>query len=768
MDSFDKTVAVRNLITQECEKEASKGYKGTTKTADQSDIIDKVFTSMSPQRSKTFVPVNGSLTRTVGECEQNNSCIKENIPQNDACIGCATGENIKQSLNSVASIKVHDLECPSTSSKVESTTQDKGSDINQEKYGCQRHKLCSDKVGSSSSSINGPSTSGTSKSFDNQDNCGFRENRKRPSTIKLNRPNLDDDNSSDTGNDDYSLGSEDGCIYTYRGGEHLADLPSSFFSLDMGLPLDRHLPLLPNYPVPQQGVAPERVREQGSRVSSPDMDYLEMDFDPGPSCELDTGDESTPDVDLEAVNTIPEEDEPVIRGSSPEYLPEAVLNPQPSVSGRSEQNDNQLFSLNLPSTSKVTVIPHHGQEEVAIDHEYGPYITHVNFRGEQFLVRRTTSNSATNTMSNSHLLNGDLVSPIEASNCEESYEKESPVYPPSQSERSNFDSINFSSALYHITMAKRLMIEKTWSDVESHDTANMSQEQNAATCSENNSGCVEPPRCMVWSEREACERQITQIGTSACGATAVANVFIALGVPVNVERINSAVGTRQRANDAPVPRYLLSRSVAGCTAADLVSGIQRASDGLVTARFFSTYPDRAFSLSHWIADWISVGAVPILTLNLQVGCEGEIPDAWHHQMVFGVSPRGIYLCNPVECVSESTLWPRLTSPSVLLVRTRDILDRLNVDTDLTPLMVVPDRRFHTLNVLGQVANVIREWRARGWSKRGERTRHVCIPASYQAGITVAALTGSEAHRRLMHAAPPPVLGTLKEECRTKP
>lgn len=54
-------------------------------------------------------------------------------------------------------------------------------------------------------------------------------------------------------------------------------------------------------------------------------------------------------------------------------------------------------------------------------------------------------------------------------------------------------------------------------------------------------------------------------------------------------------------------RYLLSRAVAGCTAADLVSGIQKASDGLVTARFFPTHPERVVCLSHWLADWISLG-----------------------------------------------------------------------------------------------------------------------------------------------------------------
>ncbi|CAG9123899.1 unnamed protein product [Plutella xylostella] len=58
---------------------------------------------------------------------------------------------------------------------------------------------------------------------------------------------------------------------------------------------------------------------------------------------------------------------------------------------------------------------------------------------------------------------------------------------------------------------------------------------------------------------------------------------------------------------------------------------------------------------------------------------------------------------------------------------------------------------------GQVVNVIREWRATGWSEHGVRTRHISIPASYQAGVTIAALTGSEAHRRLMHASQLPLL-----------
>lgn len=59
-------------------------------------------------------------------------------------------------------------------------------------------------------------------------------------------------------------------------------------------------------------------------------------------------------------------------------------------------------------------------------------------------------------------------------------------------------------------------------------------------------------------------------------------------------------------------------------------------------------------------------------------------------------------------------------------------------------------------------NVIREWRASGWAEAGTRTRHVRLPAAYQAGVTVAALTGSEAHRRLVHAPPLPPLPPLPD------
>ena len=105
-----------------------------------------------------------------------------------------------------------------------------------------------------------------------------------------------------------------------------------------------------------------------------------------------------------------------------------------------------------------------------------------------------------------------------------------------------------------------------------------------------------------------------------------------------------------------------------------------------------------------------LGAVPVVTRNLQqpstplsiyMDKSVEIPDAWHHQMVHGVSPGGVYMTNPVECVLFHELIPQLTTPSVLLVRRYDITSRNTPKTDLRRLDRNPDPRWNELNVLGE-------------------------------------------------------------------
>ena len=240
-------------------------------------------------------------------------------------------------------------------------------------------------------------------------------------------------------------------------------------------------------------------------------------------------------------------------------------------------------------------------------------------------------------------------------------------------------------------------------------------------------------KAMIWTEREACARQVTQIGVSACGATAVINALLALDVPHATAQVADEVATRRRAETAPLPDYLLSRSSAGATHRDLVAALE--SHYPVRCRFFHMYPRRAFepsSLSHWLADWIGRGAVPIATLNLQRGVkQGQtVPDAWHHQMIFGVGPDGVYLTNPLESTPEELLLEQLCSPSELLVRRRDVLIRFDPATcDLSELSAMSDERWDDFNVLGQVVNVLRE--AGSKSSQKVKTEHVRIPADYR-------------------------------------
>ncbi|XP_078100135.1 uncharacterized protein LOC144512978 isoform X2 [Sander vitreus] len=155
---------------------------------------------------------------------------------------------------------------------------------------------------------------------------------------------------------------------------------------------------------------------------------------------------------------------------------------------------------------------------------------------------------------------------------------------------------------------------------------------------------------MLWSFQEALERQTLQIGASACGATAVVDVLKALSMAVAPEEVDRCVQTRLRRNESPLPDYLLSRSEAGATHAQLIRGAEEASKGNVMGRFFHLHPRRLVRLVPWLARWIQNGAVPVATMNMQLAVpEGEeVPDAWHHQLIFGVASNAVFMTNPLD------------------------------------------------------------------------------------------------------------------------
>lgn len=208
---------------------------------------------------------------------------------------------------------------------------------------------------------------------------------------------------------------------------------------------------------------------------------------------------------------------------------------------------------------------------------------------------------------------------------------------------------------------------------------------------------------------------------------------------------------------APISYYLFSRSVAGTTAQQLIEGIHSLTRGTIQGRFFHFYPARKVELLKWLGGWIKKGAVPIATLNLQKGVKPgwTIPDAWHHQMIYGVSSKGVYLTNPLEIVPEETIMEQLTSDSILLVRRQDVVNRFRDWSPLNDLITKKDKRWNDMNVLGQVVNVLREACTAMYQQppnyRAQLTTHISIPAAYKAGITLYVRQNTEVAQELFNA-----------------
>lgn len=275
-------------------------------------------------------------------------------------------------------------------------------------------------------------------------------------------------------------------------------------------------------------------------------------------------------------------------------------------------------------------------------------------------------------------------------------------------------------------------------------------------------------KVMIWNEYEAYVVQVKQIGTSACGPTAVLNVLKAFDFQVEKEEVAHTIRSNCRMEAAPIPYYLFSRYNAGTTAQDLVDGVAAVTRGAIRGRFFHFYPPREVELLKWLGHWMKKGAVPVATLNLQRGVKPgwTIPDAWHHQMVYGVSCKGVYLTNPLEIVPQSVIMEQLTSDSVLLVRRQDVVGRFRDWCPLNEIIKQQDPRWRTMNVLGQVVHMLREQympAEQMAAMKSQVTSHVCIPAAYKAGIILFMRANCLAMEELMQAPDLP----LKEQLQTE-
>ena len=143
-------------------------------------------------------------------------------------------------------------------------------------------------------------------------------------------------------------------------------------------------------------------------------------------------------------------------------------------------------------------------------------------------------------------------------------------------------------------------------------------------------------------------------------------------------------------------------------------------------------------------------------------------------MIYSCGSDGcIYLTNPIERKTVDLIMNELTSDSVLLIRSIDILKRFKPNcSNLIELIMHSDKRWQNMNVLGQIVNVLREYRINDGQTTSASTNsnchmptsratisgsnnsnnnlitHVEIPASYVPGISLFVYTDSQLCKEL--------------------
>jgi len=584
----------------------------------------------------------------------------------------------------------------------------------------------------------GPSRTGATLPFNDISSLPRLESRPGP---RVTIPDISKEEVADN-----DLGEDDCYIYTYKGGTAYlsADLPNSFFRLDSGSDGES----LPGVAGAGQsnlstGVAAliqdQLINSPQVRSFSPEQDFIEMDFDPGSESDGDSSSDSGQGRDGTDMEGEDREDERDGTLSSQEDGTREILS-SPEV-----QHNITLEPVIAPNNNNVLT----KNEENCISCDAEPPLLSPGTLPDPTLYLPDLQDPP-------HASSAPVLSPAE----------EVPVLMPrSKSLNSSLgDCLIMSSdppvRIANLSLCGSRLLQRE-ALIFCADTETDTEQGSDLASAMYKLSFIEPvqhttvaQKAMIWTEKEAIRKQVTQLpNSSSCGATALVNVLLALELDVDLQAAAEGVQTKLRRPDAPLPDYLLSRSLAGCTHSDLISAVNTRVPQ-VRARFFPFHL-RTFQLAQWLAGWISKGLVPVLTLNVQkprLSSDGLVQDSWHHQMVWGVSGHEVYLANPLEMVHERLLLHQISSPSELLIRRADVVSRFHSSLDLSEILSL-GQRWQDMNVLGQVVNVIREEKSAMKEETVTLTSHVKIPASYSSGVTLFCLKSNEEGLKCLTEAP---------------
>lgn len=264
---------------------------------------------------------------------------------------------------------------------------------------------------------------------------------------------------------------------------------------------------------------------------------------------------------------------------------------------------------------------------------------------------------------------------------------------------------------------------------------------------------------MFWDEKDAQAKQFNLL-YAGCVTNAVLNSLLELNkIPSRIipEWANQYLTAQSPKDDLELISYLLSKSQSIPSHDDLVTGLIEVSNGTVYTRFFPTWPERNFSLSHWLKYWLEHNVIPIVTFNQQIinkdpnSPTTPIPE-WQHHTVFGVTHNGIYLTDPIHCINEEILRKKLTSDSILLIKRGDVVSRWNKTTDLGPLYAKSEIQWRQVNTLGKLVHMLREMKSSVKEKSGFTTSSnlLPIPITVKAGITLVSCKDNPACDLIQH------------------
>ena len=195
--------------------------------------------------------------------------------------------------------------------------------------------------------------------------------------------------------------------------------------------------------------------------------------------------------------------------------------------------------------------------------------------------------------------------------------------------------------------------------------------------------------------------------------------------------------------DAPTSEFLLSRYESGATHEDLIRGMDILTSKDVVGQFYHMYPSPPPDLYQWMVNWMKMGGVMVASLNPQQGVpQGQpLPDAWHHQMIYGVITSGVFTLNPHEYIPFHILEKQLCSESVIKIKANDIVSRWRIEDDID---AISQGRWAALQVPQRIYRLLYNIHM-----RQPHDSHVTIPAAYKSGITVFGLRDSEVGQKLL-------------------